>query len=253
MSGATQTVASVQADHERLSALQSGQVESRTLTECLAVDFSLLARCLDGLGEADVAQIKGWAKQGITRRMQAMGDLLRTRLGEQAAEALAVHPSDTVRGWAAYMIAGRAAGALSDRLQAMRSLADDPHFGVREWAWLALRPHLAADLPQAIQLLTPWTGEGSDYLRRFASEATRPRGVWCSHLPLLKAQPGLALPILEPLRADPSPYVQDSVANWLNDAAKSQPDWVRDLCAQWSAAEDSPATERICKRAQRSL
>jgi 3-methyladenine DNA glycosylase AlkC len=236
-----------------MTALQSGQAESRTLTESLALDFSVLARCLDGLGDDDFAQIRSWAKLGITRRMQAMGDLLCSRLGAQAAEALAAHPSDTVRGWAAYMIAGRAEGDLSDRLRALRPLADDAHFGVREWAWLALRPHLAADLPQAITLLTPWTGERSDFLRRFASEATRPRGVWCSHLAPLKEKPWLALPILQPLRADPSVYVQDSVANWLNDAAKSQPDWVRDLCAQWRAAEASPATERICTRAQRSL
>ena len=116
-----------------------------------------------------------------------------------------------------------------------------------------MRPHLARELDASIAHLAQWTAEPSERLRRFASEALRPRGVWCAHIGALKREPERALPILSPLRSDPSAYVQDSVANWLNDATKDQPDWVRNLCAQWLERAPGDATRRICQRAQRSL
>ncbi|APA69099.1 HEAT repeat domain-containing protein [Janthinobacterium sp. 1_2014MBL_MicDiv] len=236
----------------RLALLNGGAVASATLTEGLAIDFSmLLAAAVPTIGEDRLALMRAQAGAGITRRMALAAQLLLDTRVDLAP--LQAHASDTVRGWVCFAIAARPDLDLPQQLAAMRPLADDGHFGVREWAWLALRPRLAASLDEAIALLAPWTAEPSERLRRFACEALRPRGVWCAHIARLKQQPQLALPLLQPLRADPAVYVQDSVANWLNDAAKSQPEWVRDLCGQWLADGSNAATQRICKRARRSL
>lgn len=236
----------------RLALLNGGSIASATLTEGLAVDFAqLLAAAVPDIGAVRLERMRAQAAAGITKRMVLAAQLLLEADADLAV--LQAHPSDTVRGWACFVIAAQAGWTLAQRLAAMRPLADDGHFGVREWAWLALRPHLAEHLPDAIALLAPWTADPSERVRRFACEALRPRGVWCAHIAQLKEQPQLALPLLQPLRADPAVYVQDSVANWLNDAAKRQPDWVRSLCAQWLLESPNAATQRICKRAQRSL
>lgn len=237
-----------------LAALNEGCIEAATLSECLAVDHAALLRAaVPDLPPSRVADLVALATAGITRRMTVAADALLAHFGESGADRLAAHPSDTVRGWAAFMI-GRAPGLrFAERLQRLRPLADDRHFGVREWAWMAVRPEIAAHVEAAVELLTPWTTEVSPNLRRFAVEATRPRGVWAAHIPALKHDPDLGLPLLEPLRADPSAYVQDSVANWINDAAKDRPEWARDLCRKWLTADPPTATERICRRATRSL
>ncbi|MCC7698285.1 DNA alkylation repair protein [Janthinobacterium sp. EB271-G4-7A] len=236
----------------RLALLNGGSVASTTLTEGLAIDFAqLLAAAVPAIGAARLEQMRAQAAAGITKRMALAAQLLLDAQVDLAP--LLAHVSDTVRGWVCFAIAAQAGWTLPQQLAAMRPLADDGHFGVREWAWLALRPHLAAHLDDAIRLLAPWTSDPSERVRRFACEALRPRGVWCAHIAQLKERPQLALPVLQALRADPAVYVQDSVANWLNDAAKSRPDWVRSLCAQWLLESANAATQRICKRAQRSL
>jgi 3-methyladenine DNA glycosylase AlkC len=237
-----------------LALLNAGAAEARTLAECLAIDFAILARAVaPDIGEDALDQVQQLSSAGISKRMKVMGQLCMDRLGTAAIARFKAHPSDTVRGWACFMVGAQSGLTTRERLAAIRDFADDPHFGVREWAWMAVRESLAADLAQSMALLCEWTTESSERLRRFASEALRPRGVWCSHLQVLKEQPELALPILEALRADPSAYVQDSVGNWLNDASKDQPDWVRALCVCWKRESPTPATIRVCKRGTRTI
>lgn len=239
---------------ERLAELNSGKAPIANLVEGLAIDFSILVRNVapdfspEGVGEMEKA-----SELGIVKRMRRAAELLMEEFGPEYAEVLAVHTSDTVRGWACFIVALQRNLSLGERLSVIRRFADDAHYNVREWAWLALRPHIIAELDDAVRSLRPWTAEPSEYLRRFACESTRPRGVWSAHIPCLKQRPEIGLEILEPLRSDPSRYVQDSVSNWLNDAAKSRPEWVESLCTRWSEESRTPETKRICSRARRSL
>ena len=212
-----------------LNQLNAGTVETVNLAECLAVDFAtLMEQVVPEL--ASVAKSCIPPSDGITKRMAAAGKLLLEHFGAAGVRDLAEHPADTVRGWAAYLLAAIPDLSLEQRLDSIRSLADDRHFGVREWSWLAVRPYIAAQIDRAIPLLIPWVSESSPNIRRFAIEVTRPRGVWCTHIPKLKQHPELGLGLLEPVRADASRYVRDSASNWLNDAAKSQPEWVQIVC-----------------------
>lgn len=237
-----------------LQALSFGEMQSATLAECLALDQAKLARAVfPSLSSRALKAVDAACELGILKRMTHIGAVLLDELGEAGIAQCQAHAADTVRGWACFMIGAQPALETPARLLAIRPLADDAHFGVREWAWMAVRPYLAQELDVAIAHLALWTAAPSERLRRFASEALRPRGVWCAHIARLKREPQRALPILSPLRADLSVYVQDSVANWLNDAAKDSPAWVRDLCAQWLLGEPADVTRRICQRALRNL
>ncbi|MEL6305533.1 MAG: DNA alkylation repair protein, partial [Bacteroidota bacterium] len=143
--------------------------------------------------------------------------------------------------------------SINEKLEQSRALVADHHFGVREVVWMALRPEIEANLEVALTVLNTWTTDPDENIRRFTTEATRPRGVWCKHIDQLKEQPELALPILENLKSDKSKYVQDSVGNWLNDASKTRPDFVQELCEKWQKESPTKETAKIIKRARRTL
>ena len=248
---------------EVLQALNAGRIPTVNLNEFLALDLRQLACSvaadigLDPDAERlqdTLAMLPAFApmkRHGHIAR--ALYDLAEPRADrDRVAHALATHPSDVARCWASQWIAF-AAMPLPAKLHAVFRFAADPHFGVREMAWMAVRDEIAGDVDTAVRLLQPWTTHPDANIRRFASEATRPRGVWCAQIETLKSEPWRGLPLLEPLRADGSRYVQNSVANWLNDAAKTQPEWVREVCTRWSGVGAEPATAYIVRRAQRSL
>ncbi|WP_219213912.1 DNA alkylation repair protein [Variovorax boronicumulans] len=248
---------------EVLQALNDGRLETVNLNEFMALALPQLARSVAGHIGLDAQHerlLDTLAMLDAFKPMQRHGHIARVlydlaaQHGERDAVAhrLATHPSDVARCWAAQWVT-LSGLPLPAQLEAVRRFAADPHFGVREIAWMAVRDAVIASLDEALALLQPWVSDPDPNIRRFASELTRPRGVWCAQIEALKTEPWRALALLEPLRADPSRYVQNSVANWLNDASKSQGEWVDTLCARWVTASDTPETRYIAKRALRTL
>lgn len=243
------------------SALNEGILESVNLTEWLAVDhFELLQHVLADYPELlKTVQYKlsGLAAPSVRTLVVEIGEALLSENSSQGEsllfDYLANHRSDSVRCWAVYMIGLNKYLDLEIKLNAIRPFAADHHFGVRELAWMAVRDDIAAELPKALELLEKWTISPDENIRRFATEATRPRGVWCKHITALKDEPQLAIRLLESLKADPAAYVQLSVGNWLNDAVKNQPDWVLELCQSWTKGTANEHTLKILKRATRNI
>lgn len=70
-------------------------------------------------------------------------------------------------------------------------------------------------------------------------------------LPLPTRAPDAGIAALEPLRAHPSPRVQNRVADDLRRLALRRPGAVADTCRRWLAESPTPATRRIVRRAMR--
>ncbi|WP_268121982.1 DNA alkylation repair protein [Roseivirga pacifica] len=248
-----------------LSLLNRGEIETVNLTEWLAIDHAqLIQTVFPALGmdwelvERISNEIALQKKPSTMSTTKLVGAALYKHYANTAEldsvlDKLSSHKSDTIRCYAPFLIGLNENLSISEKLTKALRLVADKHFGVREVIWLALRPAIEADLDEAIEILSEWTQSEDENVRRFTTEATRPRGVWCKHIEQLKESPEIALPILEQLKSDTSKYVQDSVGNWLNDASKSKPEFMIKLCDKWSKASPTTATEKIVKRAKRSI
>lgn len=249
--------------HDILEKLNLGKIETANLVEWLAVDQRILLENL--LKQSNrthylnpiLANVEALKKQTVNTINEAIG----TGLFEQTTENndyaflenISNHTSDLVRCWATYTIGRNTKLNIKEMLQQIQPFSADKHFGVREICWLAVRPSIAKNLKKSIEILSGWTNHPDENIRRFASEATRPRGVWCEHIEALKQYPELGLTILEPMKSDKAKYVQDSIGNWLNDASKSQPEYVKNLCEKWKKESPTKETAYIIKKALRTI
>lgn len=251
---------------EVVNLLNTGEIESVNLTEWLAVNhIILLQNVLPEVGLQNYTEeisnaVNNLKEKKIMKVIPAIVGKLLEILSEKNNKArsthfisLATHKSDSVRCWTAYIIGLNHNLSIAEKLEQIKPFAADKHFGVREIAWMAVRESIIQKLTESIAILEKWTIEDDENIRRFAIESTRPRGVWCKHITQLKQNLDLALPLLEHVKSDPKKYVQDSVGNWLNDASKSNPQWVTVICEEWLKTSDTKETKRIVAKAKRTI
>ena len=250
---------------EVVDLLNKGRIETVNLCEWLIVDQSLLIKNvfphigLDRYITPLVSELGKESNLTAVKATRIVGNKLFELCANDNAlastyESLLSYPSaEIIRCYAAYIPSLDTQLSLDEKLHRLLPVVADRHYGVREIAWMAIRPEISTHLDKSIPVLTEWTSHKDENIRRFTTEVTRPRGVWCKHIGRLKENPEQAISILENLKADPTKYVQDSVGNWLNDASKSKPDFVSALCNEWATASDSPHTARIIKKALRTI
>lgn len=241
---------------EILEDLNLGNIESVTLAEITAIDIPKLL--LNNFTKLGVESVKSLEQcKGILKKMKEAAQIIIIHFGFDYYKKMSLFKnSDTLRGIGAFMIGSSDSIGIPEKINKILVYASDEHFGVREWAWMAIRNNIVDDFHDYYPFLLELSKSDDYRIRRFSIESMRPKGVWATHLKILKENPSLANQILNNLKNDPSKYVQDSVANWLNDLNKDKPDWIKETVTEWNKNHydgDNKAIQYITKRATRNI
>lgn len=96
-----------------------------------------------------------------------------------------------------------------------------------------IRPFLNRWPEMTLARMQDWAGDENYHVRRLVSEGTRPKLPWARKVELTQDQ---TLPLLDRLHGDEARFVTRSVANHLNDIAKTEPDAVLERLEIWGAS-----------------
>ncbi|GGI58435.1 DNA alkylation repair protein [Winogradskyella haliclonae] len=244
---------------EVIEYLNKGLIETRNLMEWLATDqLVLLKLVLKDLGKEkwysdfEVA-VNAQKKPTANSNTKVIGQTLGLLTSDKSIyDKLKSHTSDLVRCWSCWAESTHF-DSINNLIHAMKPYAADSHFGVREVVIFASKERMIEDLDASIDILSKWTKNKDENIRRFAVESLRPIGVWTKKIPAFQEHPEKGLSLLEPLNSDASKYVRDSVGNWLNDASKSQPNWVKSICLKWENESPTKETAYIIKKGLRTI
>ncbi len=116
----------------------------------------------------------------------------------------------------------------------------------------AVRAFIRQFPQETLRELTRWTKDSNYHVRRLVSESTRPLLPWSGRIDLPVEA---ALPLLNKLHADRTRYVTRSVANHLNDIAKTNPELVIQALQNWRdlARQDREELQWMTRHALRTL
>ena len=103
-----------------------------------------------------------------------------------------------------------------------------------------------------LETLNVWTSDKNYHVRRLCSEGTRPKLPWSQKINISQEQ---SVYILDKLFSDNTRYVTRSVANHLNDFAKTNPDLIIQSINKWAKSGKQEEKEMyfIMKHAFRNL
>lgn len=118
-----------------------------------------------------------------------------------------------------------------------------------EWP---IRPFLNRWPEETLARLKLWAKDDNYHVRRLVSEGTRPKLPWAKKLNMEVTTP---VPFLDMLHADSTRYVTRSVANHLNDIAKTHPDLVVETLTKWRnlGKQDTKELDWMTRHALRTL
>lgn len=116
----------------------------------------------------------------------------------------------------------------------------------------AIRNFINAFPQETLKRIEQWSKHPHYHVRRLASEGTRPKLPWGMKIGLDIHEP---LHLLDTLHADSTRFVTRSVANHLNDIAKTHPELVLERLKQWKKEQKQNTKELdfIIRHALRTL
>lgn len=107
---------------------------------------------------------------------------------------------------------------------------------------------------ESLSLLKKWAKDSNPHVRRLVSEGSRPNLPWGKKLHFVVEDPeNTTIPLLALLQDDPSEYVRRSVANHLNDFAKTHADTVVKHLNIWQKKKPTKDKDRMISHALRTL
>lgn len=217
----------------------------RAVVELLAERFAQVHSGFDRVGFTDDV-LDGLASLELKGRINLLADRLRAALPDDYPRALAmvvdVAETDGVEGFTAWPLCSFV--ERHGRVDPAASLAAMERLTRRFSCEFAVRPFLEHHLDLTVRSLHEWTGSEHEEVRRLPSEGTRPHLPWGPKVQALLDDPSVGVGLITELRHDPSTTVRRSVANHLNDIARSDPALVVDLATAWSGEATDPAMLR---------